>query len=52
LWVFVEARIDGVRIADQEERVAVRGRANDRLGRDIAAGTRPVLDDETLAQPL
>ena len=37
---------------DQEERIAVGGRAHDRLGADIAAGTRPVLDDEWLAKPL
>ena len=37
---------------DQEQRVAVGGRAHDRLGADIAAGARPVLDDELLAEPL
>ena len=48
----VERRVDRVRRADQEERVAVRRRAHDRLGGDIAAGARPVLDDEWLAEPL
>ena len=48
----VERRIDRVRRTDQEERVAVRRRAHDRLGGDIAAGARPVLDDEWLAEPL
>ena len=38
--------------ADQQQRVAVRRRAHDRLGADIAAGARPVLDDEWLAEPL
>ena len=35
-----------------EKRVAVRGRAHDRLGGDIAAGAWPVLDDKWLAEPL
>ena len=48
----VERRVDRVRRADQEERVAIRGRTHDRLGGDIAAGARPVLDDELLAEPL
>ena len=48
----VERRVDRVRRTDQEQRVAVRGRAHDRLGGDIAAGARPVLDDELLAEPL
>ena len=48
----VKRRIDRVRRTDQEERVAVRRRTHDRLGGDIAAGARPVLDDEWLAEPL
>src|SRR6185437_12820857 len=48
----VERRIDRVRGTDQEERVAVRRRAHDRLSGDIAACARPVLDDEWLAKPL
>src|ERR1035437_10775433 len=47
--IVVKRRLDGVRRTDQEERVAVRRRTNDRLGRDIAACARPVLDDEWLA---
>ena len=35
----------------QEERVAVRSRTHDRLGADVGAGARPVLDDEWLAEP-
>ena len=31
--------------------MAVRGRAHDRFGGDIAAGARPVLDNERLAEP-
>ena len=38
--------------ADQQKRVAVRRRSHDRLGADIAAGARPVLDDEWLPEPL
>ena len=37
---------------DQEERVAVRRRMHDRLGAEVAAGARSVLDDELLAEPL
>ena len=36
----------------RRERVAVRRRAHDRLGGDIAAGARPVVDDELLTEPL
>ena len=48
----VEQRAGYGRCADQQERIAIRGRFHDRLGADIAAGTRPVLDDEWLAKPL
>ena len=48
----VERRVDRVRRTDQQQRVAVGGRAHDRLGADVAAGARPVLDDEWLAEPL
>ena len=48
----VKRRVDRVRGADQKKRVAVRGRPHDRLGGDIAAGSRPVLNDEWLAEPL
>src|SRR5438046_54447 len=36
----------------QEERIAVGGRIHDRLGGDIAAGARAVLDDEWMSEPL
>ena len=48
----VERGIDRVRPCHQEERIPVRRRIHDRLGGDVAAGTRPVLDDERLAEPL
>ena len=48
----VEAHIGNGRRADQEQRVAVGGRASDRFGRDIGAGARAVLDDDLLAEPL
>jgi len=38
----VERGIDGIRITDEEQRVAIRGRLGDSLGGDIAAGARPV----------
>jgi hypothetical protein len=36
---------------DDEQRIAVRGRLSDRLGADIAAAARPVVDDEGLTEP-
>ena len=48
----VKRRIDGVRRAHQEQRVAVRCRLHDRLGGDIGAGAGSVLDDERLAELL
>ena len=53
LRLSVQRRVDRVRpIGDQEKRIAVRGRTHDRLGADIGAAARPVLDDEWLAKPL
>src|SRR5262245_31343177 len=49
---FVEGRVDRVRRSCDEERIAVRRRAHDRLGADIVAATRAVFDDELLAEPL
>ena len=46
----IECRIDRIRSAGQEEGVAVRWRTHDRLGGDIAAGTRPVVDEELLTE--
>src|SRR6516165_5561841 len=37
---------------DEEERVTIRRRAYDRLGGDIGGSTRPVFDEEWLAEPL
>src|SRR5215510_4483051 len=48
--LFVHRSIDRVCRGEQEERVAIGRRAHDRLGGDIAASTRPVLDDEWLAK--
>ena len=50
--IVVERRIDGVRRRGHKKRVAVRRRPHDRLGGEICAGARPVLDDELLAEPL
>jgi len=50
--LFVQRGIDRVRRGDQEERVAIGGRTDDRLGADITAGTRPIFDDEWLTKPL
>ena len=36
----------------QEQRIAVGRRTHDRLGSDVSAGARPVLDNELLAKPL
>jgi hypothetical protein len=48
----VERRIHRVRHADKQERIAVRRCPHDCLGGDIAASTRPVVDDERLCEPL
>ncbi len=48
----VERRVDGVRRADHQQRVAVGRRVHDRFGGDVAAGAGAVLDDELLAEPV
>src|SRR5438874_10565966 len=50
--VVKKRRVDGVRRARQQKRIAVRAGTRDRLGGEIAAGTRPGLDDELLAKSL
>src|SRR5262249_36813079 len=54
--LLVERRIDRAARTDHEERVAVRRCLHHRLGADVAAGARPVVDEElltkTLRQPL
>jgi hypothetical protein len=44
--MLVERGVDRLRPADQEQRVAVRRRMGDRFGADVAAGARPIVDDE------
>src|SRR6516164_6781060 len=48
----VQRDIDCIRRSRQEERIAVRRRAHDRLGGDVAAGACPVLNNELLTEPL
>ena len=43
--------VDGVRGANQQQRVAVGRRIHHGLGPDIAPAARPVVDDEGLAEP-
>src|SRR6516165_2738136 len=50
--LIIKGHIDGVRRSRQEERVAVGRGTHDGLGADIVAGTRPIIDDELLAEPL
>jgi hypothetical protein len=50
--VAIERGADCSRCADHEQRISVWRRIHDRLGSNIAAGTRPVLDDEGLTQTL
>jgi hypothetical protein len=50
--VVVERSVDRVRRHAEQQRVAVRRRAHHRFGRDIAAGARPVVDDDSLAQAI
>ena len=49
--IVVEGRVIRVRVSDCEQRVAVGGRTHDGLGRDIAASTWSVLNEEFLAEP-
>ena len=48
----VEGGVTRVRRRGYKERIAIRGRTHDRLGTDIAAGSRSVFDDEWLAETL
>src|SRR5262245_14256034 len=50
--IVVQGRVDRATRTDYEQRVAVRWRTHDRLGADIAARSRAVVNDELLAQPL
>jgi hypothetical protein len=48
----VERRVDRVPCANNEQRVAVGRGTHNRLGADIAAATRPVVDNKLLAEAL
>src|SRR5215813_9063624 len=48
----IERGVDGVPTADHEQRIAVRRCAHDRIGPDIAAAARSVLDNKLLTEPL
>ena len=50
--LLIKRHVDGVRGRDEEERIAVVRRTRDRLQRQIAAASRPVVDDHRLAEPL
>src|SRR5262245_41415769 len=50
--LFIECRVERGRRTDQKKRISVSGCAHDGLGGDIAASTRPVLDDEWLTEML
>jgi len=50
--LFVERGVDHIIRADGEQRVAIWQRPHDGLSRDIAAGARPVLNDELLTELL
>ena len=45
----VQCRVDRVEATDQEQCVAVSGRAHDRFGGDVAASARPIFDDKLLS---
>jgi hypothetical protein len=49
---FVERRVDGERRHRHHDRVAVRRRFRDEVCGDDRAGARPILDHESLAEPL
>src|SRR5262249_6700348 len=48
----IEHGVHRVRRMDQEERIAIRGRAHDGLSGDITPGAGAVLDEDGLAEPL
>ncbi len=48
----VERRIDRIGDGGEKQRVSVRLRIHDGLGAEVAAGSRPIFDDEILAEPL
>jgi hypothetical protein len=50
--VGIKRSVDRVRLGDEKQRVAVGVGVYRRLGGDVATGTRPVLDDQLLAEPL
>jgi hypothetical protein len=50
--VVVERRVERVNRRNLEQRIAVWGRTDDGFGGHIAAGARPVLDDEWLPETL
>src|SRR5437870_5608548 len=50
--LFVERGVDHIIRADGEQRVALWWRTHDGLSSDIAAGARPILNDELLTEPL
>ena len=50
--LLIERVVDRVRRHPLQQRVAVRRRLHHRLGPDVAAGARPVLDQDRLAEPL
>ena len=50
--MLVERGINGIGRVDQDHRITVWRRLGDKLGREIVAGARTVLDDELLAEAL
>ena len=50
--LLVKCRIDRRRERHREERISVRRCTDDRLGANVGAPTRPVIDDELLTKPL
>ena len=48
----MQHRTDQAARAEHEQRMTVRGRLHERLRGDVAAGARPVIDDELLAKSL
>jgi hypothetical protein len=50
--LLVIRRVDRVGGVGEQQRVAVGGRADHRLGRDVGGGAGAVLDHELLAEPV
>ena len=50
--IAIERGVDGIPHGSEQQHMPIGGRTHHRLGRDVAAGARPVLDDKLLTESL